>query len=623
MKIVDFVKSIFCITCVIFFLSNNCQALEEAQNETAKNDVPAINKTKEKKYSKIEKQKQKSENTSSNNSSTTNEKLLTPNISPGIIPGGDIERTRQYYQNLKGRNETSPKELKDSPQDDLSNIKLPARVVAEAPSIYIKQVSITESKIFSDVELNYFKKLAEEKELTSEDINNLIDLINLQYQKRNIITAQAFLPVQNLEGGVLKIELVEAKIASINIEGNKYNRKWFLKSQYSQKEGEILDLRTLESDLEKFNRNAKGSRLSAKLKPGEKYGTTDVTLSAEEQFPYHLSASYDSFGRDTTGLLRSGILLNTDSLFGFQDRLTAAVNMARSSVSPYFDYNIPINLEGTRLGVSYIYGKNDISSGQYRDFDITSKTNVFSAYITHPLKTTERLTLNLNTSTNMKFSSSAISDYVYSKYDDYNIAVGLGGQYRFKKSMLYSSLYSTNGIVGDLMSSNRNYFTKLNADSYYIHYLPKDIIATVRAGGQYSPSNVSYIEQYQIGGISSVRGYTESLLMAASSYFTSVEVLLPIIFLPKEINVPFNKKGAKFALRDSIKLAVFADGGAIHPYEEQTKNLNFLASVGAGLRVAISKYLTARVYVGVPLMNRDIYQESPARVHFDLIASPF
>jgi hemolysin activation/secretion protein len=112
------------------------------------------------------------------------------------------------------------------------------------------------------------------------------------------------------------------------------------------------------------------------------------------------------------------------------------------------------------------------------------------------------------------------------------------------------------------------------------------------------------------------------LLLAENSGFISLETLFPIPFLPQEIKLPF-KENATFRVRDAVKFATFVDGGAIIPNKGKTGTTNFLASVGAGIRIAISKYLTARVYVGIPLMNAGIYNQSNARVHFDLIVSPF
>ncbi len=490
-------------------------------------------------------------------------------------------------------------------------------------SVHINKVEVTESLIFSEEEITGFKALLEGKDVTAEDINNFIDLINSKYIEKEVITARAFIKDGKLENGVLKIELMEAKVGNVAVEGNRFNRKGFLKSRISEKPGDLLDLIILERDLKQFNRNAKSVSLSAKLEPGEEYGTTNIILNAKENFPFHLSLSSDNFGRESTGLYRGGLMVSTDSLLGFQDRLSVAVNLSRSSANPYIDYNIPINRKGTRVGVSYMYGKNKVISGQYEDFDLNADTHTAKGYFTHPFINSEKGSLSLSTSANFKYSEAAIEGYVYSNYIDYNISVGLDGQKNFKRSILYGSVYSTNGLIQDRIRDTDSYFTKVTADSYYIQYLPLGIIATLKAGGQFSPQNISYVEQYQIGGISSVRGYSESLLIAPSGYFASAEILLPIFFLPEEINVPSKNDVKKFRLRDSIKLAAFFDHGITFPYGESFDETNLLMSAGGGVRVGISKYLTARVYVGVPFMNKDLYQQENVRVHFDIIASPF
>lgn len=590
------------------FYSPECYAIDEISTPLTKKEL--------KKQKKIEKKIKKQE--SSIYSGEINKNILTPNISPGFM--NDTEKTRRYYESFEGAHRTKIEEAIDDPIIEDEVLKLPARIEKDAATTLIEKVEFTNSEIFTELELYQLKMLLEGQNVTAEDINNFIDIINSQYAKKKIITARAIL--KRLEGGVLEVELMEARIGSIQIEGNKFNRKWFLKKQISSKPSDILNLQTLEEDLRMFNKNARSIKLSAKLQPGEEYGTTDVIIKAEEEFPYHFSASWDSFGRETTGLLRSGLMVSADSLFGFQDRLTAAINMARSSFNPFVDYNVPINKKGTRFGGSYMYGKSKVTSGDYKDFDLNANTHVFSTYISHPLIETQRAQLKLNTSTNIKLSTADISGFQYTNYKDYNLAVGLGGRYNFNKSVLFGSVYSTNGIIQDDIRSNSQYFTKVNADGYYIHYLPKGIIATIRTGGQYSPYNLPFIEQYQIGGISSIRGYSESLLLGGNSYFTSIEMLFPIPFLPEEIKIPFKKEGT-FRLNDSIKLATFMDNGAIIPNDGKTGTTNFLSSVGAGIRIAVSKFLTARVYVGIPLMNAGVYDQANARLHFDLITSPF
>ncbi len=69
--------------------------------------------------------------------------------------------------------------------------------------------------------------------------------------------------------------------------------------------------------------------------------------------------------------------------------------------------------------------------------------------------------------------------------------------------------------------------------------------------------------------------------------------------------------------------ALFCDHGAIFPYKGFVGTPNFLMSVGFGLRMAVSKYITARIYVSIPVINTKLYQEPNARVHFDLTVSQF
>ncbi len=605
---------------ILFFSCNNQSYATENSDDFSSN-IKLVSKKElriQKRLKKFEKKKQK-ENIEEIQHDDVNKNILRPNESPGIMT--DTNKTRRYYETLE---EAHRSELDNILEDEViyeeTQLELPPRINLNATTTHIDKVEISKSEIFSELEIFQLTSLAEGQDLTAEDINNFIDLINKLYAKKNIITARAYL--DSLENGVLKIELMEARIGNVTVEGNRFNRKWFLKKQISSKPSDILNLQILEEDLKQFNKNARSIKLTAKLKPGEEYGTTDVIINAEEKFPYHFSASWDSFGRETTGLLRGGLMMSTDSFLGFQDRLTGAVNLARSSTNPFVDYNIPINRKGTRIGGSYMFGKSKVSSGDYSGFGLEANTHIFSGYVSHPLIDTPRANLSLNTSANIKLSTADISGFRYSNFKDYNIAVGLGGRYNFNRSVLFGSVYSTNGIIDDSIRSTSYYFTKINADGYYIHYLPKGIIATLRTGGQYSPQDIAYIEQYQIGGISSVRGYSESLLLAASSYFASLEMLFPIPFLPEEIKVPFRKEST-YRLRDSIKLAAFFDNGAIFPSKNSVSTINFLSSVGAGIRLAVSKYLTARFYVGVPLMNCGIYNQSSARVHFDLIASPF
>lgn len=551
-----------------------------------------------------------------------NKNLLLPNMSPGFLPT-DIERTRDYYNNLK---KFSPDNTPNNEGNNVvvpeAELKLPERCKKNAPIVVVKDVTISKSKVFSDDELNKFKSLVENKSITAEDLNNLVYLINAQYRKKNFITAKAYIPASTLKGGALHIELLEAKIGKIIVENNKYNRTFFLKSSLTQKEGDVLNIETLQNDLRRFNSISTGVKLTARLKPGIAYGTTDVVLIAAESFPIHLIPALDNFGRSESGLERMGFTLATDNVFGVQDRLTSSISMSRGSFTPYLDYNLPVNRKGTRIGASYMHGNTNIIDGDYREFDINSKIDTYSMYITHPLIEKEKFSLSGIVSANYKNATSTISNFEYTNLHSKSISAGVNGRYYIKDGAVYISNTVTNGYVDNSITGTNDYFVKYNGSLFYIKYFKNGIILNGRAGVQVMPENIPFIEQFQLGGISTVRGYAESLFLGQSAYYASLEALFPIPFLPEEVTFPVNKETKnKFKVRDSIKFATFFDNGGVFRYDEHVTNNNYLSSVGCGLRIALSKYLTARLYWGFGL--RTVQGEPSSRFHFDLVSTPF
>ena len=117
------------------------------------------------------------------------------------------------------------------------------------------------------------------------------------------------------------------------------------------------------------------------------------------------------------------------------------------------------------------------------------------------------------------------------------------------------------------------------------------------------PSILTWLEQFQIGGLSTVRGYSEGLLLGKSGYFASAEIITPLPFLPKAIGS--DRLGYIYP-REMVKGAVFMDNGMIFPYKygDAIDSGDFLMSWGLGLRVNLSTDVAARFYWGFGLNNR-------------------
>lgn len=111
--------------------------------------------------------------------------MVTPNESPGN--NTDVQKTKRYYDSLEDAHRTNEDEEsykeKESSEGDLV---LPARIEKDGISVHINKVEFAESAIFSESEILKFKSLLEGKDVTEEDLNNFVNIINSQYLKKEL-----------------------------------------------------------------------------------------------------------------------------------------------------------------------------------------------------------------------------------------------------------------------------------------------------------------------------------------------------------------------------------------------------------------------------------------------------
>ncbi len=123
------------------------------------------------------------------------------------------------------------------------------------------------------------------------------------------------------------------------------------------------------------------------------------------------------------------------------------------------------------------------------------------------------------------------------------------------------------------------------------------MILTMRLSGQVTPDkNLPTVEQFSLGGMSSVRGYMNGLLQGDKGYLLSAEWSKP--------------------LSDRTMGLIFIDHGGAFPYKGNNKAIDsndFLTSFGVGVTRKFSPENVVKLALGLPLQHQD--KNSP-RLHF-------
>ena len=494
--------------------------------------------------------------------------------------------------------------------------------------VFVNSVEVAPSEILTKEEINKLVQPIVGKNVFIEDIQKVIDSINNLYAEKGFVTARAFLPEQTVENGNIYIALTESKIGSITVEQNRWTKDGYITSRLPQKEGELFDIVELEKDVLDFNRYNEGVKLTANLKAGEKPGTTDIELVADENFPFHIMGIMDNAGRYNTGSIRGGAMIYADSLFGHRDRMSLGSYFSRGAQSPFFDYNFPVNKHDGRVGFMFSSTFADVKYGPLVPLKIGSNAYQYSLYYTQPLVRKPGFELKAYGGLNYKrartFSDIGILDDWLGSTDNITsaeVALMLRKDTKYGIWYLNQDAYYSFPIFNS--DRDNNYF-KYSGSIVRLHDFSHGIIGQLRSNYQIVPGDkrIPYLDQMQTGGLATVRGYSEGMMIGKNGYFISGELMFPI--LPRQITSPRTGEKIPF-IGKYVKGAVFADTAGIFPTasEDIYGGSYFAASVGMGLRVQLPGDLSARLYWGYPLISNHWEPDRKmGRFHFELTLSP-
>lgn len=500
----------------------------------------------------------------------------------------------------------------------------------DTKGVFVNSVEVAPSEILTKDEINDIVRPLVGRNVFIEDIQKVIDTINNLYAEKGFVTARAFLPEQTVQNGNIYIALTESKIGSITVEQNKWTKDGYITRRLPQKEGQLFDIVELEKDVLDFNRYNEGVKLSANLKAGEKPGTTDIELVAQESFPFHVMGVMDNAGRYSTGSIRGGAMLYADSLFGHRDRMSLGSYFSKGAQSPFFDYNVPVNKNDGRVGFMFSSTFADIKYGPMKDLKLGSNAYQYSLYYSQPLVRKPGFELKSYAGVSYKRARTftdlnvpIFQDWINSA--DNVTAVELALQMR--KDTKYGIWYLNQDAYYSIpiFNSDRdnNYF-KYSGGIVRLHDFSHGFIGQLRSNYQIIPGDkkIPYLDQMQTGGLATVRGYSEGMMIGKNGYFISGELMFPL--LPREITSPRSGENIPFIGR-YVKGAIFADTAGIFPTasEDIYGGSYFAASLGMGLRVQLPGDLSARLYWGYPLVSNHWEPDRKyGRFHFELTLAP-
>ncbi len=459
---------------------------------------------------------------------------------------------------------------------------------------------------------------------TIDDVEKARSALEKTYQESGYLTVSVSIPQQDVDAGIVTLKVTEGAVERLRIKDAQYTSLAEVKTRVAEfEEGKVPHFPTAQQQLGTVNRG-QNRQVTPVLRPGKSPGKVEVDLKVQDQLPLHGNLELnDRYSANTTktrlnGGLRYENLWQKDHSIGISFQVSPEdLNEVRVISGTYL---IP-RLNGDYFAAYGVVSDSDISA--VGDVKVVGKGYILGGRYIHPLPLLENYYhsatfgadyKDFKESVNILNSSGFQSPITYTAY-----MLGYDGTYQsqaFQTQLNVAANFSFRGLNNNEMDFNNrrdqakpNYFY-LKTDIKHTQKLPNDWAMQLRLSAQLASGPLIAVEQFNLGGVDSVRGYLESQALGDNGIFTSVELRTP----------PF-KKYFKDYIKDFYAFT-FIDAGYVKIYDPLPSSIasNQLASVGLGLRFKAAKGLFTNLDYAHALKDAGVgvskVEKGDDRLHF-------
>lgn len=237
---------------------------------------------------------------------------------------------------------------------------------------------------------------------TLNELDTVAAAVTDVYHNAGLILAWAYLPVQEVQDGVVQINVLPGTLSGVSVEGNRHYTSQRLLGPFDALIGDPVQLNQLENAVLKV-RDYPGLTPSAVLSPGLDVGSSALTLRVAEK-PVSWSLTGDNYGTVSNGRYRAIGSLTWNNPLGIADRLKLDVLQTFDPADNTYGsiaYEAPIANSGWSTGFSaYTNAYQFDAAGQALGLDGSS--SVGGAYVRKQFKRSRTLNISLDGALNLK-----------------------------------------------------------------------------------------------------------------------------------------------------------------------------------------------------------------------------
>ena len=452
------------------------------------------------------------------------------------------------------------------------------------------------------------------------DVQRALEALEAVYRDKGYNVVSVQLPEQELNGGVVRLNVVQAKIGKVVVSGNKvFDEANIRRSLPALQEGQTPNVKRISTGLKMANDNP-SKKIKMSLENGEG-DDVNARIDVVDEKVWKAMLNVDNTGTEATGKTHASVVLQNANLFGRDHvgslQYTTTVEKP-SQVSVWgAGYHIPLYGLGDSVDLFASYSNVDsgtVSAGLF-NLAVSGKGAVYGARYNQTLSRHGEWEPRLVYGFDWKAYK---NDVVFAGANFGNdvtvhpLSLTYAGSETLPNGELSLSLSAVHNIEGGNRGRSADFtkvrdgakaaYSMLRFAAAYTRVAGNDWQLRLVANGQLTGDALVPGEQFGAGGSSSVRGFEERALSTDSGVFTNVELYTPTWC------------GAG---QWQCRLLGFVDaayGARRHVLPGEVDSTS-ISSAGVGLRFAAGSYASVQIDVGHVLHEGALTGSSKNKVH--------
>jgi hemolysin activation/secretion protein len=493
---------------------------------------------------------------------------------------------------------------------------------APAPRFDINRFVIEGNTLFQPHELDALVQPFAGKQRDFGDIQRALEALQDFYSEKGYNAVRVLIPEQDIRTGEVRLQVIEARIRNVRIEGNRYYNDANVRASLpALREGEAPNTKRIGENVQLANENPVRQQRVV-LESTNEIGKVDASVKVTDDDPYRVSMFFDNTGNGSTGNYRAGFGV-VNSNFDNKDQV---INVQVITSPTQWDdvlivgagYRVPLYDWNAVLDV--YAGYSDVSSGTVQDlFSVAGSGSILGLRFTQILPRYGAYEQKLAIGAEQKAftndvvlvggSSTLVPDVTtqpvlltyYGRYAepgrDFSYTLGMAQNFPSNRGDASEAAIAASraGATGG--------FRIWRASAAYSYAISGDAILRLAVDGQYTREVLVPGEQFGIGGVNSVRGYFEREVANDIGHRVSLEAYGPEI-------------GQTLGADWRARMLMFIDMGRGRDNNPVRLAENGLGSVGFGARANRGRNIAVRFDYAMVTNQGGTRDWGKGRLHF-------